>query len=99
MTSVWEDGQSAGGNVKFHLLWKTVWIFIKWLNIFHRNTCTPTFAATPARKWNDSRYPSTDEWLEKIHTKSDATTTLNEIHQGSERQGHRLSLIQELLLC
>lgn len=34
-TSVREDAHSVGGNVKFQLLWKTVWQFLKRLNIFH----------------------------------------------------------------
>lgn len=58
MTSVWEDVHRVGGNVKFQLLLKTVWQFLKWLNIFHRltiwfNNCTPDIYLPKGKAYPD----------------------------------------------
>ena len=63
-------------------LWKTVWRFLKKLEIaipllgihteetrIERDTCTPMFIAPLfiiARTWKQPRHPSADEWIRKL---------------------------------
>ena len=65
-----------------HLLWRTVWRFLKNLEIelpllgihteetrIERDTCTPMFTAalfTIARTWKQPRCPLADEWIRKL---------------------------------
>lgn len=75
---------------KVQLLWKTIWQFLKKLNIellcnlaipllplyprelkiyVHAKICTQIFIAAwfiIAKKWNHPKYPSADEWRNKI---------------------------------
>ena len=80
-------------------LWRTVWSFLKKLNIelpynpaillpgiypektiIQKESCTTMFIAalfTIARTWKQSKCPSTDEWIKKIHI-----DTLTHIYNG-----------------
>ena len=72
-----EPSYTVGGNEckLVQPLWRTVWRFLKKLEIhtketrIERDTCTPMFIAALfiiARTWKQPRCPSADKWIRKL---------------------------------